>query len=282
MSSVPFKELAGSPVEHYGVQGFSAQREFLIAWEDRDAFAAEVLGTAAEQGGSPPVAYPGKPAVRAVSLRYEPLDPDRPDAKELTDLAGDLNSYSDSFARARVEYRTLAAQLAGAPDVPEGTYLTYRMRFSAEYVPLVARAWQWADAAAVPVPDDLNLSMTVPVTEHHVTWHQVVNPPWAAIRGLQGKVNSGAFLGAAPGTLLLEGADADKEFQTGFDAQHPEFFWRVHYVLRERAIKWGGQVFGWNHQFREKPAGWAELVQDGRRVYEAADFAPLFQFAATP
>lgn len=280
--SVPFKELAGSPREQYGDGGFAAQREFLIAWEDRDAFAAEVLGVAAEEGGSPPVAYPGKPAVLAVSVRYEPFDPDSPDAKELTDLGSDLNSYSQGFARARVEYRTVAVELAGGPNVPAGTYLTYRMRFSAEYLPLVARAWQWQDDGAIPVPDDLNLSMTVPITEHHVTWHQVVNPPWQAIRQLQGTVNAATFFGAAPGTLLLEGADADKQFRTGFDAQNPQLFWRIHYVFRERAIKFGGQVFGWNHQFRERPAGWVELVENGRRLYEQADFAPLFQFAAVP
>ena len=42
--SVPFKELGGSPVEQYGLEGFRAQRTFLIAWEDRDAFAADYLG----------------------------------------------------------------------------------------------------------------------------------------------------------------------------------------------------------------------------------------------
>ncbi len=277
---VPFKELAGSPVEEYGELGFAARRELLVAWEDREAFAAEVLGIASEHGGSPPVAYPGKPAVRAVSLRYEALDPDSPDCKDLADLGADLNSYSSSFARARVEYRTVVSQRGDGPKVPAGTYLTYRMRFSAEYVPLPARAWHWEDDPAILVPDDLNLAMTVPVTEHQVTWHQVVNPPWQAIRDLQGRVNAGEFLGAAPGTVLLEGADADKHFQTGFDAENPELFWRIRYVFRERAIKFGSEVFGWNAQFREKPAGWVDLVQNGRHIYEPGDFGPLFQFAA--
>ncbi len=278
--AVLFKELAGSPVEQYGEHGFTAQREFLIAWEDRDRFAAEVLGQAAQYGGTWGIGYPGKSAVRAVLIRFEPFDPERIDQKDLAHLARDLNSYSNSFAKARVEYRTIGGPRSEDPKVPEGTYLTYRMRFSAEYVPLVARGWQWADNPGIPVPDDLQITLSVPIAEHHITWHQVVNPPWQAIRTLQGKVNGGVFLGAAPGTLLLEGADADKEFQTGFDAQHPELFWRIHYVFRERAVKFGGRVYGWNYHFREKPAGWVELVQNGRPLYESADFSPLFQFAA--
>ena len=279
--AVAFRELGGSPVEQYGADGFSAWREFLIAWEDRDQFALEVLGQAAACGGRGGIGYPGKPGVRAVSLRLEPFDPERPDHKPLADLARDLNSYSGSFAKAKVEYRTVVSSRPDDPKVPEGTYLTYRMRFSAEYVPLVARGWQWRDNPAIPVPDDLQITLSVPITEHHVTWHRVVNPPWGAIRALQGKVNASPFLGAAPGTLLLEGADADKQFQTGYDLAYPELFWRVHYVFRERAIKFGGQVYGWNHHFREKPAGWVELVRDGKPLYESADFSPLFQFAAT-
>jgi hypothetical protein len=278
--SVAFKELAGSPVEQYGEEGFIARREFLIAWEDRDAFAAEVLGTASQYGGGTAIAYPGKSSVRAVGLRYEPLDPDNPDSQQLVDLAGGLNSYSRSFAKARVEYRTIGVDRRDLPDVPQGTFLTYRMRFSAEHQPMPSRGWSWEDSPAVPPPDDLNLAMTIPITEHHVTWHQVINPPWAAIRELQGKVNEGAFMGAAEGTVLLEGADADKRFHTGFDLENPEFFWRIHYVFRERAIKHAGGVYGWNHHFREKPPGWAAIVQNGNRMYELADFAPLFQFAA--
>jgi hypothetical protein len=278
--TVAFKELAGSPVEQYGEDGFSARREFLIAWEDREAFAAEVLGTAAEHGGRPKLAYPGKSAVFAASLRYEPLDPDNPDAQVLTDLAEGLNSYSKSFARARVEYRTLTQDRNDAPEAPTGTFLTYRMRFAAEYLPIPPRGWSWADDPGAPLPDDMNLSMTIPVTEHHVTWHLVAKPPWDAIRSLQGKVNQGTFLGAAEGTMLLEGADADKQLQTGFDQDNPQFTWRLRYVFRERAIKHAGQVYGWNHHFREKPPGWAEIRLGGNPMYELADFSPLFQFAA--
>lgn len=98
-----FKELAGSPCEEYTSEGFSATRTFLIAWEDRDAFASEVMGL----GGAPPVHYPGKPAVLAVRLRLEPFDPEAPDVQPLDDLTVGLNSYTRSFAKATVDYRTI-------------------------------------------------------------------------------------------------------------------------------------------------------------------------------
>ena len=98
--SVAFKELGGSPVEEYDLEGFRARRQFLIAWEDRQAFAAEVLGKVAYHGASTWVNYPGKPSAFAVRLRYEPFDPDNPDLKVLSELTEGLNSYSSSFAKA--------------------------------------------------------------------------------------------------------------------------------------------------------------------------------------
>ncbi len=101
-----FKELAGSPSEQYNSEGFHATRTFLIAWEDRDDFAAEVMGTAAGYGGGGPIHYPGKPAVCAVRLRFEPFDPDAPDVQTLGDLMVGLNSYGRSLAKATVDYET--------------------------------------------------------------------------------------------------------------------------------------------------------------------------------
>ena len=73
-----FKELAGSPTEQYDSDGFHATRTFLVAWEDRDDFAAEVMGPNPEQGAGTAIHYPGKPTVLAVGLRFEPFDPDAP------------------------------------------------------------------------------------------------------------------------------------------------------------------------------------------------------------
>jgi len=279
---VNFKELGGSPVETYTPTGFYARREFLIAWDDRDAFAAELLGEAPQYGATASLYYPGKTSVFAVSLRFEPFDPDNPDPQVLTDLTEGLNRYSHSFAKATVTYRTL--NLRDRPDGPEaesGTQLTYRMEHDVEQVRISPRGWQWADNPALPVPEDLELLKAIPVTNHYLTWHQVVRPPWPSIRGLQGKVNAGEFLGCAEATVLFCGATANKLFRSRFDAGASEFCWEIEYAFRERAIKFDGAVYGWNHAYREDPPGWVELTHGSDRMYDLADLSALFQQSGT-
>ncbi len=279
--SESFKELGGSPVEQYDLEGFNARREFLIDWDDRDAFAAEALGIATECGGSTWANYPGKTSVFAFSVSYEPFDPDSPDCQELTELTGSLNSYTGSFAKAVVKYKTVSPRdRDDGPDNETGTHLTYRMNFASDYQTIPPRGWTWNDNPALPLSEGIEFVKTIPVTEHHLTWHQVVNPPWDAISDLQGKVNSGVFLDCDEATLLFVGAEANKLFRSGFDAGASEFCWQIHYVFRQRAVKYDGQAYGWNHFYRDDPAGWIELVNGTARMYDLADFTPLFESAA--
>jgi hypothetical protein len=278
--SVAFKELGGSPVEQYGPDGFRARREFLIAWEHRDAFAAALLGTAASHGGAPQVRYPGKSSVFAVRLRYEPFDPDNPDPKALASLTDGLNGYSSSFAKATVEYETFNPRdRVDGPENEIGTHLTYRMLYGVEPSQITAGGWKWIDQPSVPAPSDVPLIKMLPVTDHHLTWHEVIQPPWETVRELQGKVNSGEFLGCPEGTVLFLGAEANKLFRSGFSAEQSGFCWRINYVFRERGVKQGGRTFGWNHGYRADPPGWAELTNGTDRLYDLADFSTLFQSA---
>ena len=279
--TVPFKELGGSPAEQYTLEGFSAHREFLIAWEDRDAFAAEVLGRASQHGPTTWVHYPGKPSVFAVKLRYEPFDPEDPDVQSIPELTEGLNGYSGSFAKALVDYRTVNPRdRSDGPENEVGTHLTYRMGYDVELQPITSGGWTWQDNPALPLPDDLELIKRIPVTQHDLTWHQVIRPPWSAIQALQGKVNSGEFLGCPQATLMFEGAEANKLFRAGLEAGPSEFCWQIRYRFRERAVKQGGEVYGWNHCYRDDPPGWVELTNGSGPMYDLGDFTPLFQSAA--
>jgi hypothetical protein len=274
---IPFQELAGSPTELYTFEGFRARREFLIAWQDRDAFAAEVLGTATEYGGGGSVHYPGKPSVYAVRLRYVPLDPDAPEIQQLGDLTVGLNSYGDSFAKAIVEYRTIVERdRDDGPANEVGTHLTYRMGFSEQSVRLTADGWQWEDQPAIPLPADLDLNRTIPLTEHRLAWHQVIHPPWTAIHAMQGRLNGSEFLGCPAETLLFAGAEAHKLFRAGLEEGPSPFAWRIAYTFRERSVKHGGSVYGWNHVYRGDPAGWVRLTNGSDLLYDTADFNGLF------
>ncbi len=277
-----FKELAGSPSEQYDSDGFLATRTFLIAWEDRDAFAAEVMGTASEYGGGISVQYPGKPAVYAVRLRFEPFDPDAPDVQTLDDLTAGLNSYTCSFAKAIVDYRTLIEQdRDDGPANQAGTYLSYRMVYHTDTVPITIDGWEWNDEPTAALPSDLEPVKIVPVTEHRLTWHQVINPPWTVIHSIQGKVNASEFLGCPAETLLFEGAEATKLFRAGIGENAADFAWQIDYTFRERSIKHGGDVYGWNHVYRGDPAGWDRLTNGSEFLYDTADFDPLFVSAAS-
>ncbi len=275
---VSLKEIGGSPIERYTRSGFSAQRQFLIAWEDREAFALEVLGRAASHAGATAAQYPGKPTAMAATLRYEPFDPQLPDNKSLVALSHDLNSYSGQYALATVEYRVLNTQdREDGPANEPGTHITYRMNPVTQEQEIRPQGWVWSDQPTLPLPDDQTLTKVIPLTEHHLTWHEVVRPPWTTIQALQGTVNAVEFLGCPAGTLLFAGAEANKLYRAGLESEPSEFAWKIHYLFLERSVKHLGQVFGWNHCYRDNPAGWAEPVSGSAKLYDAADFAPLFR-----
>jgi hypothetical protein len=283
--SVPFKELAGSPVELFGPEGMKVQRRLVVAWEDRHRLVAELLGDGYQFGGSPPAGYPGHSGVVAVAVRLEPWS-DVPDAQQpFRDVATRLNSYTGRYAQLVVEYELLdtTAGRADLPEPPVNTFLTYRMDFGGEYLALGGQSLRWQSDANLPVPPDALPTIRLPITEHHVTWHRVLRPPWGAIRACTGTVNASTFLGAPAETLLFDGAVARKKFLGLAVLRRPEFCWQVQYVFRERAIKSGGVVHGWNHRYRGLPAnapGWDRLVDaNGEALYRQSDFAALFQFA---
>ena len=70
--TVPFKELDGSPVETFGPDGPKAQRRILVAWEDRQAMIAELLGDGYQVGAAPPAGYPLCPSALAMEIRSQP------------------------------------------------------------------------------------------------------------------------------------------------------------------------------------------------------------------
>jgi hypothetical protein len=289
--TVAFKELAGSPIEVFGIEGIKAERRLLCAYEDRYTVVTALLGDGGEFGGNPQCFYPNCGLARAIRVRIEPFEKKPDDQGAFDDLTADLNGYSGQFVELVVGYEALG--LAGHPPhlpAPEqGTFLTYRMDFGGEYVALPGQSLQWQSDATLPVPPEAVPTLRVPIIEHHVTWQRVINPPWDAIRACVGSVNAASFLGAAAETLLFDGAKADRQFTGLDDLQEPQFGWRITYVFREKTIRVldaanDQATYGWNHCYCSVPlpsAGWDRLVDSqGNAFYRTADFSPLFQFAA--
>ncbi|MBR2003067.1 MAG: hypothetical protein IJ991_02660, partial [Thermoguttaceae bacterium] len=109
-----------------------------------------------------------------------------------------------------------------------------------------------------------------------LVWSNVVNPPWEKISATQGTVNSERFLGYAPGTLLFEGAEANKIFNGEIDAGAVAYTWQIRFLFREKRIE-TDKTCGWNDFYRESTGTWERLVDAaGKPLYRSADHAALF------
>ena len=282
--TVAFKELAGSPVETCGPEGMKAERRLLCAWDDREQVVQQLLGDGYEYGGNSRARYPDKPDIVAIRTRCEPLSDDLA-PQVLSELTEGLNRYN-GFAKVTVYYEFLAhSERDDLPTIETGTFLTYRQDCDTETMPLCGDSYDWEEYPAESVPAAALPVIRVPVVEHRLTWHRVVRPPWQAIRECAGTVNDDVFIGAAAGTVLFDGASAEREFIRVDELAKAELGWRLAYVFRERAIKTlDGSIVGWNHTYRSLPAddpGWDRLIDaNGNRPYQSGNFARLFQFEA--
>jgi len=248
-----------------------------------------LLGEGYTFGGAAPTAYPGYDQVVAMRVDVEPFNP-VPEDGTFTDIAVDINTYGNRPALITIDYELLEPvdDDGRIPEIEENTFLTYRLDFGVETMTLTGASagLTWDSDSTLPVPPTCEPRLRVPVIEHHITWHRVLNPPWSAIRSAIGRVNSAEMFGAAAGTVLFDGCRADKEF-IGFDSlARPELCWRITYVFRERKLCNPGSStpLGWQHTWRPLPAGTAgfdRLMRGTDPLYNEADFSTLFQFAAT-
>ncbi len=250
-----FHELAGSPVETYGPEGLSARRTLACAWPDRAALVRELLGDGYAFGGGNRAAYPTAPAAVAMRVRVEPLMHD-PAGQPLPGLDQGLSAYH-GFARVTVDYQMLApAAPAGLPSPAPGTLVSYCTEPAEEHVLLPGGELAWPGNPAATFPADARGTVRLPATRHRLSWHRVVRPPWSAIRASTGALNATEFLGAAAGTLLFEGAAAEREFLRLSELHAAEHVWRLEYAFRENPLRPACEEAG----------------------FPAADFAALLRF----
>ena len=274
-----FQEIGGSPTEQYSDSGFTARREFLVPWEQRNEFAKTVFGNDAESG-SGNLAYPGRNDVFAWKLRFEPFDPSAVSICDLEDPNTDCVHYNGSFAKAIVDYHMQeTSDRDDGPIGEEGTSITYRMVIDSVEETIPAEGWNWRSSIGVPVPPDTSLVKRIPTTTHYVTWSNVVTPPWEAISAQQGTVNNAVFLGCTVGTLLFEGAETNKLYRrgSGLEEGPSAFVWAIKYVLREKSVKFKNAVYGWNDFYRIDNGTWETIEQNGATLYGYSNFNSLFQ-----
>jgi hypothetical protein len=287
-----FKELAGSPREVFTTEGMRAQRRLLVLWADRRALITELLGNGAEFGGVLSAQYPDYEPVVVDRIQVRPWNPSPDEQGAFTDVESDLNAYTGQYAEITVDYELLPPIKRPDPEMlpstEPDTFLTYRSDHGAEAIQIPGHTLKWTDQEAEPVPAEVVGVKRIPTTEHTLTWHRVMNPPWTAIRELKGLVNHDTFLGAPKECVLFEGAQAQSEFM-GFDSlDEPIYGWTITYLFRERSITTTADngdtntLYTWNHMWRSLPMAtpaWDKLVDDqGKNIYDTADLTKLFQY----
>ncbi|MGL6193962.1 MAG: hypothetical protein ACRC2T_03980 [Thermoguttaceae bacterium] len=280
-----YQEIGGSPKEQYDRVGFSATRQFLIPWSERENFVEHVIGNCTVNADPPStvaisnsLAYPGKCNTHATKLVLEPLDSTAITSGVLGDVQTELADYKGSFLKATIHYESISGDRNDTPEVQSGSWITYKLITTATEEELDASGWKWEDNSALQVPNGYTVIKRIPVSEHRVTWHQVSSPPWLKISELQGKVNDSEFLGCAPGTLLFDGAESYKLFRkdSTITDEPSAFTWQIMYNFREKAVKADGNVYGWNSFYRASPPGWVKLLHDQKLVYDSGNFNLLF------
>ncbi|MBR0191939.1 MAG: hypothetical protein IJQ31_07735 [Thermoguttaceae bacterium] len=276
-TTVSFYELAGSPVEAFTSEGFEAKRRFLVRWEEREAFARDVMGHSSTFNYQSSTYYPNRTSVFPVKITFRPADENSIQKQEIAALHLGLNSYS-GWALAEIEYATLTDEdLDLGVQTESGTSLTYRLSWESIDVELPsASGWVWTDSGAA-IPEDLSVVQRIPQAVHTIIWSRVLNPPWTAIQQMQGKVNSVEFLDCPAGTLLFEGAAANKLYRSTFQQGESPFCWAITFTFRQKAVHHDSQTYGWNHFFRTSDGSWAMVQSNQKKIYDEADFKTLFE-----
>lgn len=305
--TIAFKELSGSPTERYGANGIRAHRKVLCAWNDRQNLVIELLGDGYEFGGVLRAEYPDNSGLVAMDVSIEPFHPKPDEQGEFTAIDQEINAYTATgqFAQVDIDYELLVDNLYGGglqrPDMPtpqENTFLTYDMNLSTDIMDISNATMYWEAEGgglgdAVTERPDVLPGLRIPVSEHRLTWHRVIYPPWTAISEIRGCVNATTFCGYPAETVLFEGSTHRMTFTTFNGAGQTLWAHEMTYLFREKThvnyrpirdplTDESKQIMGWNHAFRTKPvvnSGWLRLLNYRQRpTYRLADFAALFQY----
>lgn len=250
------EELEGSPTLSINTDGTRATRIFRVpVWTDWSAFAALLIGSYNSVGGvvsvTPGIAFPGAPFLLCTGIEIEPMDAENPSGTNAS-LTYGTNEYPSHGAKITASYTSRfddnTAGHPNTPNVPDGTWLEVEGDIGAEKVVIPAReVWYSTGAPNEPMGDDVTLHQVVPLEEFSLTWNYVTRPPWTAMRGKVGKVNSAAFFGHDAEQVLYLGSTYNRQFQF---VQNPGFWKISHKFAARKTFKANGDPVGWNHVLR--------------------------------
>ena len=258
--AVSVEEYTGSPSFAGERDKASGTRRVRLAWGSIDAYYTELFPAAV--GGIPqlPALMPGSLYLRAKSVAFKPeFD------EALIASYGPPNAYD--YAVAVVQYETLPY---GQDDPDSDQIITYRVSFDAQMYEMKNTGLKWKGTNTPIDNPDFHAAKLVNTIDHELTFHRVVTVPWATLRSLFGKVNNGAFYGAAADTLLLGGVEIQQTLSLDGTIAS-----QVTIVFKEKNID-GNATYGWNHMFDPDDGKWKEVeTEDDKPLYPSGDFDGL-------
>ncbi len=262
-STVPFEEYPNSPT----LDGTATDRVFTrmgkIAWDDIDTVWAEAFPPAPNI----PAAFPGNANFRVKKITMKPLG--------ATAQKGIGSCSLSANGIAMHEYCELVVQY-GTTKYDDSTRRQLTINFGVEVqtVPSAGLYWDNGDRCNRL---DIPMNVRVPVSEINDTYFKIPTSSYpsllGAIRFNIGKVNAGAFSGAAPETLLFTGSQVS--FQ--FDSNGSKEYTAVHRFSEKNVENLG---YGWNHYLDPDAGQYRKLFFDAGLTIPpyatSADFGNLF------
>lgn len=274
MASAIIDEIEGSGKFKIGQDGMAGTRIARCLWENWPAAIYELMGTPLVYGGTIVIVgrqhWPGIPILQVDSIDVE----GQGRMKKTTWGQGPGYKYG----KLTINYKTQIDEDDENPDGGEpGTYLIESLDYSVEIavIPVLVvddvdpeKAEKPADDVYYPggvVPKDdpdvianaekrkktVKRHVRIPTITYQTTLPRVPNLPYEAIRTACGRVNKTQIFGGAPGTVLFDGPQAERE-SAFFTAR----FWRVQY-------KFLYQPFGWNNTLHPDSLKWVPAKGNG-------------------
>ena len=212
-------------------------------------------------------------------MRAEPFTGQQstPTGPTVLDPGIGTNDYAGKLALLTVNYGpdfTTKIWPFNKPVFREGTELRLQVSGGGEFYQVPSSATKWDDDPETPVLETNETAIKISKNLIVIQWDYVDVVPTALLEDLTGTVNETTFFGSPPETILFAEYNVDEIFKAQPEDSHTN---RISCVFERRAIPDGDDVAGWNHDYREDPAGWVKLLlSSGEPRYQSNDFTEMF------
>lgn len=191
-----------------------------------------------------PSKFPGKEHLWLHKIKVKPFH-DCMDTVDVDGLPTDPAGAELTLTYQTPQFESNDGNRPDLPDTPEETYLTVTRNMSLEFVSEESQGLYWQAGldggkpfrlggdSGHELPVDANISSHIAIADIQITWHRVKNPPWNAIKALQGTVNNESFMGYSAQQVLFTGCSSQVQYQTDgsqlyqltyqFNARVPKF-----------------------------------------------------------